>query len=929
MSQTNKHNQQQKASHSSSMQGQQSGSEKGKSSQTVYLLELLNTLTSEVSALIAAIDLSYRYTYFNQAYRNEVRRLIGVDLETGMTVMDVYRDRPEQLAFALKQWIRSIGGEFFKEVVRFLRAEVGENFYEVTYSPIKDDNGVITGAVIVSKNISQRLVEEHSLTESEMRYQQLFDNIFDGLAICEFLFDENGQPLDYRILDVNPKFTAMIGSEREQLIGSNYSALAPFLNNLGLDRLSPDALTGETVHFEEFSPALHRYYEVFAYSLPKNCFAIILSDITERKSTESNTLYLTSFPELNPMPVMEIDYEYHITYKNPAALTFFSDARGRDQSYPFLRQISDIMHIFETSEATKASKDVQIGDTWFHLSFYHMPQLKRIRIYSVDISDRVIAERELLDLNRKLEDTVLLRTEALNGLNQELNKDILRRMHSENALEAERKRFNAVLEMLPVYIILMAPDGHIKFANKSFKDSLHISSYVRNDELSNYRNKAEEVLETFKPLQSGQSTIWEWVGPENRIYTVHDYPFSDVDGSPLILEMGLDITEIRNAQKKLQETANYNRSLIEANLDFLVTITRDGFIDDVNTAAQLATGLSREELLGSRFDTHFEDMEAANRGVQLVLDTGSVHNYELSLKHKDGHSIPVAYNASFYTNWEGQIVGIFAGARDLTVLKRKENQLLELNHALEAAIEHEEAIHDQLVQAEKFAAMGRMLASVTHEINNPLQTISNCLYLISSDISAESQAHQFLDMAMSETGRISKLVAELKDVYRPHQENNFTTVFLPDLLNKIYSLIKLQFTEKHVEWVLVNDHDNAAEMWVEGIEDQLKQVVINLSMNAIDAMQPKGGLLQVALVNGKNNEIGLIFSDTGPGIAPEDLGKIFEPFYSTKRQGLGLGLSICYDIIQRHQGHIEVSSIPGKGTIFEVWLPGSETQKNP
>ena len=126
---------------------------------------------------------------------------------------------------------------------------------------------------------------------------------------------------------------------------------------------------------------------------------------------------------------------------------------------------------------------------------------------------------------------------------------------------------------------------------------------------------------------------------------------------------------------------------------------------------------------------------------------------------------------------------------NLTELRRKENQLLELNHALEEAIEHEAAIHDQLVQAEKFAAMGRMLASVTHEINNPLQTISNCLYLIASDIPSESQASQFLEMAMSETGRISKLVAELKDVYRPHQEYNFTTVFLPDLLMKfiIYS----------------------------------------------------------------------------------------------------------------------------------------------
>ena len=776
---------------------------------------------------------------------------------------------------------------------------------------------------------SSKVFGERSLTEGNMLYKQLFDNILDGLAICEFLFDEKGQPTNYRILDVNPKFSGMIGSEREHLIGSNFSSLTPFLKNLDLDCLSSLVFAGETVHFEEYSAAIQRYFEGFVYSLPKNCFAINLSDITERKSKEENSLWLASFPEKNPMPVLEIDYESNITYQNPAALSFFSDPDGSDQSNLFLFEIDDIIHMFKTSEATKADKDIRIGDTWLHLSFYHMPLRKRIRLYSVDITNRVIAEKESLDLNRKLEETVKLRTKELIRLNQELNEDILHRKNSEKALEAEHRRFNTVLEMLPVYIILLAPDGHITFANKSFINSLRMSSQIRGDEISSYRNKPEEMVETFKPLHTGRSNIWEWDGPGNCIYTVHDYPFSDVDGSPLILEMGLDISEIRNAQKKLQETANYNRSLIEANLDFLATITKDGIIDDVNTAAQLATGYSREELIGSRFDSHFEDTDAANRGVQLVLDTGSVRNYELSLKHKDGHTTPVAYNASFFTNLEGKVVGIFAGARDLTDLKRKEVQLLELNHALGEAVAHEVAIRDQLILAEKFSAMGRMLASVTHEINNPLQTITNCQYLIASDIPAESQASQFLQVAISETGRISKLVAELKDVYRPHQENDFVPVHLPDLLEKIYILFKPQLAEKHVKWDFLYDRDTADQMWVQGIDDQLKQVAINLSMNAIDAMQPKGGLLHLALINGKNNEIGISFSDTGLGIDPENLRKIFEPFFSTKKQGLGLGLSICYDIIQRHRGHIEVSSTLGKGTNFEVWLPRFEGHREP
>lgn len=891
-------------------------------SQSDNLRDLLNALTSGVSALIAAIDLNYCYIYFSEAYAQEVKRLLGLDLQIGMTVMDVYRERPEQLAFSLKQWNRSLGGEYFKEVVRFLRAEADENYYEVTYSPIKDQNNAISGAVIVSKNITRRLDQEKSLTESEMRYQQLFDHVLEGMAICEFLNDQTGQPMDYRILDVNPYFTKIFGAGREQVVGSTYSTSTPLLKLLSLDRLQQVAFLGQSMHFEDYSIELDRTFEVFVYPLPKNCFAILLSDITVKKSEQDHRDWLASFPEQNPLPVFEVDYECNMTYQNPAGKKIFSELGGVAATKLFLEKIADVIDTHQKGKDPKPSMDVLIRSTWLHLSFYHMPKRHRIRIYSIDITERVNAENELIELNHKLEETVNIRTQELNRVNRELNLDILRRQDTEKALEAERKRFIDVLQVLPVYVILLTPQGQISFANKFFSVTFNYSSITDCCDFSLFRKNPDEVLNTFKPMESGLPNIWEWVSSENRIYTVHDYPFIDVDGSPLILEMGLDITDIRKAQEKLLETSNYNRSLIEANLDFLVTISQDGIIGDVNAAAVNATGLSREELVGTRFDGYFDDPEAAMRGVQLVLETGSVRNYELNLKHKDGHTTPVAYNASFYTNLDGNVVGIFAGARDLTDLKKKENQLLELNRALEAAIEHEAAIHDQLVQAEKFAAMGRMLASVTHEINNPLQTISNCLYLISSDIPPDSQASQFLTMATSETGRISKLVAELKDVYRPRQEGNYAPVNLPTLMDEIYQLIKPQLSQKRVEWDLANGDIATKEFWVNGISDQLKQVFINLSTNAIDAMQPDGGLLKVTLKKGKNHEVGVALSDTGPGIDPEYLSRIFEPFFSTKNQGLGLGLSICYDIIQRHQGHIEVSSISGKGSTFEVWLPG-------
>jgi len=293
----------------------------------------------------------------------------------------------------------------------------------------------------------------------------------------------------------------------------------------------------------------------------------------------------------------------------------------------------------------------------------------------------------------------------------------------------------------------------------------------------------------------------------------------------------------------------------------------------------------------------------------------------LEIQHKDGHITPVAYNASVYHDEDGNVIGIFASARDLTELKCKENELIQLNTALEKAIEQEHHLHNQLVLAEKFAAMGRMLASITHEINNPLQTIKNCLYLIQGDILPDSRANQFLDMASSETERISNLVAQLREIYRPRQEGQLLPFSLTKVLDDVNALLNSHLQNGHVQWVQSTAIKDPLKIKINGIEDQIKQVFINLVMSAIDAMQPGGGKIFIDIIESKiTPQVGVIFHDSGPGITSEHLARIFEPFFSTKNKGLGLGLWISYDIIQKHGGQIHVKSEPGQGATFEVWL---------
>jgi signal transduction histidine kinase len=216
-----------------------------------------------------------------------------------------------------------------------------------------------------------------------------------------------------------------------------------------------------------------------------------------------------------------------------------------------------------------------------------------------------------------------------------------------------------------------------------------------------------------------------------------------------------------------------------------------------------------------------------------------------------------------------------------------------------------------------------MLASITHELNNPLQTIKNCMFLSQNDLPPDSPVNEFLNMASTETERLSNLVAQLREVYRPRQDGQVKPVQILGLITEVYNLLRTHLRDRHVQWTL--SHGNITDpssLSVNGIADQIKQVFLNIGMNAIEAMPPDGGQLKVDLILSEDgSEVGIKFQDNGPGISPEDLSRLFEPFYTTKTKGLGLGLSICYDIVQRHGGNITAESQPGQGAIFTVWLP--------
>lgn len=223
-----------------------------------------------------------------------------------------------------------------------------------------------------------------------------------------------------------------------------------------------------------------------------------------------------------------------------------------------------------------------------------------------------------------------------------------------------------------------------------------------------------------------------------------------------------------------------------------------------------------------------------------------------------------------------------------------------------------------LLQAEKMAAAGRLSASIAHEINNPLQSVQNCLHLAAREDLEQSTRNEYFEMARAEVERLSVTVQRMLNFYRPGGAE-LEDVNLAELLTYVVNLTRNQLSERGIGVEIELPPELPAARVV---SSQIQQVFINVVLNAFDAM-PQGGKLQI---RGRPTHGGveILFQDNGPGVATEQASSIFEPFFSTKEGGTGLGLTVSYNILAAHGGSLELIPQLGKGACFRVFLPTGE-----
>jgi PAS domain S-box-containing protein len=341
-------------------------------------------------------------------------------------------------------------------------------------------------------------------------------------------------------------------------------------------------------------------------------------------------------------------------------------------------------------------------------------------------------------------------------------------------------------------------------------------------------------------------------------------------------------------------------AIVECSDEAIFSMHLDGTIASWNRGAEQLYGYSAQEAVGCTVRMLVPPGRQAEveRSREVLKQGGHVGSYETERVRKDGTRVPIMLTVSPLRNASGEIVGASAIARDISAQKLSE---------------------EALRRSEKLATAGRLAASVAHEINNPLEAVLNLLYLARND---SGRAEQYLTMAEQEVARVASLAQQTLGFVR--DSNTAGPVNPATIADEVLLLYSRKLETKEIR---VSRRYSSCQ--VIGYSGELRQLLSNLLVNAVDAM-PKGGELQIrvgATRDWRKGEEGvrIVIADNGAGIPRENLSKIFEPFYSTKKDtGTGLGLWVSSGIVKKHGGSIHVRSrVDGRrsGTVFSIFLP--------
>lgn len=393
----------------------------------------------------------------------------------------------------------------------------------------------------------------------------------------------------------------------------------------------------------------------------------------------------------------------------------------------------------------------------------------------------------------------------------------------------------------------------------------------------------------------------------------------------------------------LEESHQFIESVLASMSDILIVCDRNGGIEEVNSSLLHISGKTASELEKTPvFDLFADDIERAKaRDIFARYGREGVHDCEFFLRAGDGSTVPVSMNCTPRLSQTGKLMGMVVTGRPVGELRRAYSALRQAHDDLKRT-------QGQLLHAEKMVSLGRLVAGVAHELNNPISfVLGNVLSLkryasrlesYLGAVHASDAAEDGALQAMRQELRIDRILADMPHLIDGMIEGAERTRDIVDALKRFSAVDKMtpeqvslnEVVERSVRWVVQSAAANftvntkiSPNLKCSGSSGQLQQVIMNLVQNACDATASQS---QPALTVTGDIEDGMVilrFADNGPGISEEHLGRLFEPFFTTKPvgQGTGLGLSISYSIVERHGGKLSARNIPGGGAEFILALP--------
>ena len=751
----------------------------------------------------------------------------------------------------------------------------------------------------VCRDITQRKKAERALQESEQRYHNLFEEMVSGFALLDIVYDSVGNPVDYVTLEVNKAFEKMLGVSKQQIAGKRAYEAVPTLDDFWLDIFSQVIQSGQPRRYERYATNVEKWFGGTAFPTADGKVAVTFVDITQQKQAaialQESSERFRSIIEDTEAGYFFIDKEGILRDVNNAWASMYSYSSPQEV---IGRHFTEVQKVEDVEAARELVAGIMRGDSrYMSGEFSRMCKDGSIG-YHTFTANPVLRQGEVVGIEGFIIDS----TES---------------KRIKESLRKSEEEYRSLIENTTDIIMRFDREGRHLYVSPSLENDLGMEpdSFIgkTHRELGfpvDICNLCEETINTV--FDSGKTVEQEFTIDSDKgdlTYNWRVIPEFDEDGQiKTVMSTARNITLRKQVEQTLKQSEERFHSLFYAMeegvaLHQMIYDKRGKAVDymvlDVNLSYESITGMKKKQVVGKKATEIYSTDEPPYLDVYAkVAATGKAVSFETYFQPMEKH-----FNISVFSPAKGQFATVFF---DVT----KHRQL-----------EQEQA------RAAKLESIGLLAGGIAHDFNNILTAIIGNISLARMISQREgSKSEDVLAEAENAVMRAKDLTMQLLTFSKGGEPVRKTTS-LADLIRET-TKFTLMGSNVRCRHYLAGDL-RACEI----DQGQISQVINNLLINAVQAM-PLGGTISIRAENytqSRNSGLGLskgeyvklTIKDQGIGIPEKHLAKVFDPYFTTKEKGSGLGLATSYSIIKRHNGLIKVESELDVGTTFQIYLPAS------